>query len=139
MKDTKIPLDIVFINEEYEVIKVQEGKPNDETPITADGVSYVLEVNPNSGIKEGDTLDIEETEPVMKVLFQDGTEQYQLWGGERIVSRRETKILVKKAKKAEESQKDKDFKALGKYMFKVLKGQDERPAEYVESPDKKES
>jgi ribosomal protein S17 len=32
-------------------------------------VSYVLEVNPNSGIEEGDTLDIEETEPVMKVLF----------------------------------------------------------------------
>jgi hypothetical protein len=45
-----------------------------------------------------------------------------LVGGERIVSRRETKILIRKAKKAYDSQSDRDFKALGKYMFKVLKG-----------------
>jgi hypothetical protein len=29
-----------------------------------------------------------------------------LWGGERIVSRRETRILIDKAKKAEEVKKD---------------------------------
>jgi hypothetical protein len=45
-----------------------------------------------------------------------------LQGGERIVSRRETKILIKKAKKADKSKDDKDYKALGKYIFKVLKG-----------------
>jgi len=60
-----------------------------------------------------------------------------LQGGERIVSRRETKILIKKAKKAYEN-KDKDYdrycKALGKYMFKVLKKQDEREPEYVQVP-----
>jgi hypothetical protein len=69
-------------------------------------------------------LDLNEDDsgPVMKVLFQDGSEQYSLWGGERIVSRRETRILVKKAKKAEASQDDKDFKALGRYMFKCIKG-----------------
>jgi hypothetical protein len=44
----------------------------------------------------------------------------ELWGGERIVSRRETKVLIRKAKKAYDSQSDKDYKALGKYMFKVL-------------------
>ena len=30
---------------------------------------------------------------------------------------------------------NKDFKALGKYMFKVLKGQDGRDPEYVNAPD----
>lgn len=58
----------------------------------------------------------------------------ELWGGERIISRRETKILIKKAKKADLSKKDSDYKSLGKYIFKVIKGQDERPAEYVENP-----
>jgi hypothetical protein len=57
-----------------------------------------------------------------------------LKGGERIVSRKETKVLIKKALKAGASKEDKDYKALGKYIFKVLKGQNERPAEYVESP-----
>ena len=61
-----------------------------------------------------------------------------LEGGERIVSRRETVILIKKALKAAESKEDKDYKALGKYIFKVLKGQNERPAEYVDGPKGKD-
>jgi len=58
----------------------------------------------------------------MKVLSPDGTTQMNLEGGERIVSRRETVILIKKALKAAASKEDKDYKALGKYMFKVIKG-----------------
>lgn len=50
MKDVEIPLDIVFIDEDQEVIKVQEGIPNDETFIEAPNVAYVLEVNAGSGI-----------------------------------------------------------------------------------------
>ena len=65
-----------------------------------DYIAYVLEVNPGSGIEVGDSFDFEEDTPVMKVLFPDGSEQMALYGGERIVSRRETKILIKKAKKA---------------------------------------
>jgi hypothetical protein len=70
----------------------------------------------------------------MKVLAPDGSTQMELKGGERIVSRRETKILLKKAIKANLSQEDKDYKALGKYIFKVLKKQDEREPEYVNAP-----
>ena len=62
----------------------------------------------------------------------DGGVQMELEGGERIVSRRETKILVKKAKKAYNSELDSDYKSLGKYMFKVLNKQDKREPEYVE-------
>lgn len=134
MKDTLIPLDIIFINEEEEVVKVYRGEPNDESLVTVDNIAYVLEVNQGSGIEEGDELDIDgEDQPVMKVLNQDGSTQMDLWGGERIVSRRETKILIKKARKADLSKDDKDYKALGRYIFKVIRGQDNRPAEYVES------
>lgn len=137
MKDTLIPLDIVFIDDDEEVVYVGEGVPNTETQITVPDVAYVLEVNQGSGIKEGDELDFEEENeddaPVMKVLAQDGSTQMELWGNERIFSRKNTKILIKKAKKANASKDDKDYKALGRYMFKCIKGQDERPPEYVES------
>lgn len=137
MKGTLIPLDIIFINDDEEVVYVGEGVPNTETQITVQNTAYVLEVNRGSGIKEGDELDFEEEDddaPVMKVLAQDGSTQMDLWGGERIFSRKNTVVLIRKAKKANMSKDDKDYKALGRYMFKCIKGQDERPPEYVESP-----
>lgn len=140
MKDVDIPLDLVFINDDDEVVKIQEGIPNDKTLIEASDVAYVLEVNANSGIQVGDELDIEEDDkgPVMKVLAQDGSDQYELWGGERIFSRKNTKILIKKAKKANVTQEDKDYKSLGKYIFKCIKIQDTREPEYVQSAKKKD-
>lgn len=137
MKDTLIPLDIVFINDDEEVVYVGEGVPNTETQMTVQNVAYVLEVNSGSGIQEGDELDFEEEDendaPVMKVLAQDGSTQMDLWGGERIFSRKNTVVLIRKAKKANMSKDDKDYKALGRYMFKCIKGQDERPPEYVKT------
>lgn len=140
MKDTKIPLDIIFINEEQKVTKVYHGKPNDETLVSSPETAYVLEVNKDSGIKVGDEFDIDDnSDPVMKVLAPDGSTQMELWGGERIVSRRETRILVKKAKAAEAVKNSPQFenkcRSLGKYMFKVIKGQDTRKPEYVQSPN----
>lgn len=138
MKNTEIPLDIIFINEDQEVTKVYQGKPNDKTLVSSPETAYVLEVNQGSGIKVGDKLDFEDdSDPVMKVLAPDGSTQMELWGGERIVSRRETKILIKKAKAAEKAkdtpQFDNKCKSLGRYIFKVIKGQDTRPVEYVEN------
>ena len=143
MKDTEIPLDIVFINEDLQVTKVHTGQPEDETLISQPDTMYVLEVNADSGIKEGDILEFDEDDedaPVMWVLAQDQSKQMPLWGGERIISRRETKVIVSKAKKIEEVKKDQKLyeqkcKNLGKYIFKVFKGQDNRPAEYVKSPN----
>lgn len=138
MKDTLIPLDIIFINSNKEVVNVQEGIPNTETQLTAENIAYVLEVNSGSGIQKGDKLDfIEDNEddaPIMKVLAQDGSTQMDLWGGERIFSRKNTVVLIRKAKKANISKDDKDYKSLGRYIFKCIKGQDERPPEYVKSP-----
>lgn len=138
MDKTHIPLDIIFINEDQEVTKVYHGKPEDKTLVSSPKTAYVLEVNQGSGIKVGDELDFDDdSEPVMKVLAQDGSTQMDLWGGERIISRRETKILIKKAKAAESVKNTPKFDnkciSLGKYIFKVIKGQDTRPAEYVNS------
>lgn len=138
MNKTYISLDIIFINEEQEVTKVYHGKPEDKTLISSPKTAYVLEVNQGSGIKVGDELDFDEnSDPVMKVLAPDGSTQMELWGGERIISRRETKILIKKAKLAQSVKDTPKFDnkciSVGKYIFKVIKGQDTRPAEYVKS------
>ena len=143
MKDTLIPLDIIFIDEDQEVISIYQGKPEDETIVEEDNVKYVLEVNQNSGIEEGDELEFEDSEedasnskqPPMQVIAPDGSVQMELQGGERIFSRRSTKILIKKAKKAEVSKLDKDYKALGRYIFQELDRQDNRKPEYVQSKD----
>lgn len=139
MDSTEIPLDIVFINEDEEVISVFHGQPNDRTIAEEDNVKYVLEVNVGSGIKEGDEVDIEDDEEDsdearMMVLGPNGEVQMKLEGGERIISRRETKVLINKAKKAYSDNSDSSFKSLGKYIFKVLDGQDSRSPEYVEAP-----
>lgn len=142
MKNTFISLDIIFIDDDMEVVSVKQGQPMSEEPITEDDIQYVLEVNSNSGIEEGDQLVIEDSddkEYSMHVLFPDGSTQMNLKGGERIVSRRETKILIKKAKKAEASKTDGAYRALGRYIFKVLKRQDSREPEYVDSPKDKDN
>ena len=135
MKDTLIPLDIIFINEDQEVISVKQGKPEDNTLIEEENVLYVVELNSNSGVNAGDQLEfLDDDEYVMSVLKQDGTSQMELKGGERIVSRKETKVLIRKAKKALDSHSDNDYKSLGKYIFKVFKKQDSREPDYVKSP-----
>ena len=147
MKDTLIPLDMIAINGDDEVTMVYPTQPKDETLISFIGSKYILEVNQNSGIKVGDDFEIDESDDlgkyVMKVIGSDGGTQFLLQGGERIVSRKETRVLIKKAKKAE-SVKDNEeafnraCKSLGKYMFKVLYGQDHREAQYVQVPEKKD-
>lgn len=139
MHNVPFPLDLVFMDDEFKVLDVKRGNPEDDK---IEGVaSYVLEVNANSGIKKGDEADLDDEDThdyVMKVLDPQGKTQMNLEGGERIVSRRETLVLIKKTLKAYNSKEDKDYKALGKYMFKVLKGQNERKPEYVDAPKGKD-
>lgn len=147
MEGMKFPLDIIFINQDDEVFDIAYNVPvdteavisdKDALPNQDDYVKYVLEVNPNSGIQIGDELDIEDSEDnstiKMQVLAPDGSTQMLLEGGERICSRKNTRVLIKKAKKAYKSKLDKDYKALGRYIFKVLKEQDTREPEYVDAP-----
>lgn len=143
MKDCSLELDIIGINDDEEVNTVYSAIPNDETLIPFPNAKYILEVNKGSGIIEGDEFEIDDSDDlnkyVMKVLAPDGSTQMYLQGGERIVSRKETRTLIKKAKKAYANKGgdyDRYCKSLGKYMFKILKGQDSRDPEYVQVPDK---
>ena len=147
MKNTLIPLDMIAINDDDEVIMVYPARPKDETLIPFMSTKYILEVNQNSGIKIGDDFEIDDSDDldkyVMKVIGSDGGTQFLLQGGERIVSRKETRVLIRKAKKAElvkndEAAFNKICRSLGKYMFKVLYGQDHRDAQYVQVPEKKD-
>lgn len=133
MEDTKFPLDIIFINEDLEVVQVSKGFPMSKNPIYGSG-DYVLEVNSDSGIKVGDDINFiseKEVNKKMMVLDSDGNPQMILDGGERIMSIKNTKTLIKFAKKASATNKDSDYKALGKRIFKFLETQDNNPAEYV--------
>lgn len=146
MVKTYLPLDIIFIGEDNKVISVKEGKPESKDYISEDNVKYVLEVNRNSGVKEGDVLEFEDEEfdesshPELEVnklyvIGSDGKPQMTLEGGERIFSRISTKTMINKAKRAFVEKTDSAYKALGKYIFKEMKAQDNRPAQYVQKPD----
>lgn len=144
MKDTLIPLDQIAINEDDEVVLVYQAQPNDETLVPFMNAKYILEVNQGSGVVEGDDFDIDDSEDLnkytMKVLAPDGTTQMFLQGGERIFSRINTRTLIRKAKRAYEHKEDnfdRYCKALGKYMFKCIKTQDNREPEYVQVPGEK--
>lgn len=140
MNNVGMDLDLLFMDEDFKVISKKRGKANDPTPIKENGVMFVLEIAPNDSIKEGDEgdLDDDDSEYVMKMLAPDGSTQFQLKGGERIYSRKSTKSFIRKALKAEQTKEDKDYKALGRAIFKELKAQDNRKPEYVDSPKGKE-
>ena len=152
MKDTTIPLLICFVNESGKVISVHKGQPLSEDMITesSEFVAYVIEVGINEKIKPGDQTslgnieeieedeDEEDTHPELSVnrLYvygSDGSVQAELQGGERIFSRKSSAVIIRKAKKAYASKEDKDYKALGRYIFKEMDAQDNRPAEYVDN------
>ena len=145
MKDTLIPLDIIFVGEDNIVISVKQGQPESEDLVSENNVAYVIEVNQNSGIQSGDKVtfktgfnkeEFEETEEGssegnLEILGSDGQVQATLQGSERIFSIKNTKTLVSMAKRAYESQSDSDYKALGRKIFEYMKIQNERPEEYV--------
>ena len=153
MKDTTIPLLICFVNESGKVISVHQGEPISEEMITesSEFVAYVIEVGINEEIKPGDQTslgkqdinkeiedneDEEDTYPELNVnrLYvygSDGEIQAELQGGERIFSRKSSKVIISKAKRAYVSKEDKDYKALGRYIFKEMDAQDNREPEYV--------
>lgn len=135
MKDTQIPLDVIFIDENLEVQAVYQGEPGSEELMTENNINFVLELNVNSGVKVGDEVEFSPNKKVkedkMIVLDENGNPQMELEGGERIFSRPNTKTLIKLAKKAAATGKESDYKALGKRVFKFIKVQNESEPEYV--------
>ena len=139
MKDTEIPLDIIFVGEDDKVISCKEGVPNSEDMLTENNVYYVIELNKGSGVKSGDEVDVEDNGDFLNfppnsvfLLNDDGSIQFSLQGGERIFSRISSRVIVRKAKKAKKSKSETDYKDLGRYIFGEMTRQDNRDAQYVE-------
>ena len=141
MKDTLIPLDIIYINDDDEVIAIEQGTPGDETILEHPDVKYVLEVNKDSGVKIGDELEIEDEENResgiigMYVIGPKGEIQMEVDGKERIFSIEHTKTIIKLSKKAYKSKLDSDYIKLGKKIFKYIEKQDNQEDDFVEIKD----
>lgn len=147
MANCGIDLDIVFIDEEGEVLEVKPVKAYTEEPVTCRWpYMYVLEVNINSGISRGDELEQEseeysddEKEELSKnrmlVLDSNGDVQMKLHGKERIFSRISTRRMIKAALKAYKTDADVDYRRVGRIVLKELDAQDSRDAEYVQLPE----
>lgn len=131
MKDTVIPLDIIFLDEDMKVVYVANGEPNSEKIIEVDNISYVLEVNKGSGISIGDEMELYPNDKML-LLDADGKVQMELEGNERLFSREHTKKLIKYAKKAYLTKKDNDYKTLGEKLFDFLEIQENTEPEYVD-------
>lgn len=170
MKDTLIPLDIVFINNQGVVTAVTQGEPMSEEPLICitnedELIFYVLEVNAGSDIKEGDRFEISQDEvsalglvdenghPIeddfegvedvsdeeikMFILNSEGKPVHEIEAGVRLFSRIHTRELIRLAKHANKTKDDKDYKKVGKKLFKILDIQDNQAPEYVDSPENK--
>lgn len=152
MKNTLIPLDIIFINNQGIVAAVTQGEPLSEEQLACvadegELILYVLEVNANSGIKEGDRFEmsqededeeLSDEEIEMFLIGPDGQPVHRIEPGCRIFSRIHTKTMIKLAKKAYRSKSDTDYKKLGKKIFDMIHTQDTQEAEYVDAPEKKQ-
>ena len=139
MKDCDLTLSIIFLDEKKTVISNQKGLPNTEDFISEDNAKYVLEVNYTEDIQPGDKAvfnlgeEFEMDPEKLYILGEDGTPQGEVGSGSRIFSRKSTQVMIRKAKKADESKSDVDYKDLGRYVFEELDRQENRDPEYVEN------
>jgi len=140
MADMKYPLDIIFSNG-GKIGKIVTAQPGDEV-MAGIPSDLILEINAGEadGIKVGDVLEmIGEKKPdgtvemadgglapkgERFVLDENGKNQMNLLGNERIFSRKATRRIFELANK-------KEFKKLGKFLIDEVRRQDNRPAEYA--------
>lgn len=140
MDEMTIPIDIIFVNEENQVIRVVHAKPGDRDIYQK--AKTVLELHIDSDVEVGDTVFFDSTDDTnqMYILDEDGNIQMALEGGERIFSRKSTLQMIRLAKRAKKMKKNKvEYNKicvkLGKYIFKELDAQDNRNVETVNLPD----
>ncbi len=143
MENMSYPLDIIFsIN--GKVTKVVTAQAGAEPVVIKKSSDLIVEVNAGEakGIKPKDDIGfigtknedgtVEMAEGGIEVvggrqvLDEDGKNQMNLEGGERIFSRVSTKRMYELAKA-------KEYKKLGRYVIKEIWKQDERPVEYSDN------
>ncbi|MBC8442592.1 MAG: DUF192 domain-containing protein [Proteobacteria bacterium] len=134
MKDTLIPLDVVWINEDMEIVDIQTLQPHDlkgHSPVKP--ARYVLEVNANTFVGEvGDILDVNELDTVQSLdesfdnyLTEISKEsRRKMARAARRTSKKRAMVRARKKKKMKSSQdimKASRRAALGGFKKKLLK------------------
>lgn len=142
MHGTFIPLDIIGIDSEFQVTSIIHAQPIEEC-YEEFVAKYVLELpNPQDNVTLGDEVDFLDDEmedspsSKMLVLNEEGEVQMELDGGERIFSRKDTRVLVKLAARAYRTGGAPDYKKLGQKLFQCLDKQSTNETEYVTLKDK---
>ena len=142
MKDTDIPLKIIFVDDDDIVTRVYDGEPNSEELLEGKNASYVIELNQSEKIKKGNQVEILDDNDFadlpkneMLVLNEDGSVQFSIGGANRIFSRISSRVIIRKAKRAVKTNLESDYKSLGRYIFNELDRQDNREAQYVDLPE----
>lgn len=137
MDDVKFDLDIIFIDENKKIISIDNAKVGEiDDYFTEDNVKYVLEILPGNNFKSGDIVEFEDiisrNEKGLHVLNEDGTTQFVTDSNTQVFSRKDTKLLIKMAKDANEENSDLLFKKLGKKIFEIIDKVDNQESQYVE-------
>jgi len=143
MQEMLFPLDIIF-SLNGKVTKVVTAQPGSKDIIIKQPSDLIIEVNAGEaeGInskdeviflgKKNDDGTVEMAEGGLKivgnrqVLDENGKNQMNLKGGERIFSRIATRKMYELAKA-------KEYKKLGKFVITEVRKQDERPEEYAKN------
>lgn len=143
MQGMSFPIDIIFTLD-GKVTKIVTASPGDQDINIGKPSDLIIEVNAGetSDIKfkdevsfvgqknEDGTVEMADggiaVEGARQVLDEDGKNQMNLKGGERIFSRVATKRMFELAK-------NKELKKLGKYAITEIEKQDTRPEEYAKN------
>lgn len=136
-------ISILFCSND-EIVDIQCGKAGSQEPIvpnTSNNIDYVIELLPNDTLSIGDEIDLDPEEVSQEeieklyILGSDGQPQGIISSGSRIFSRIDSRNLIKKAKKANKTKSDSDYKKLGKLVFQIMHKHDVQEPEFVESPN----
>ena len=150
MQGMQFPIGVIHIGED-KVQNIVQAEPNQEDIIINQLSDLVLEINVDevNGIKlneeveligkkqEGGKIDFVsgEAEPnvgELHVLNDKGQVQSNVKGNERVFSRKDTKNLIGKAKRAVDSKDEAHYTALGRTFVRIIERQDTQKQEYVE-------
>lgn len=145
MEEMQFPIDLIYILED-EVVGLSSMKVGDIDKKIPKKVTAVIEVHKGAsdGIKVGDKIVGEIIQPVevkeggvktekgkLHVLDNDGKNQKDISGLERIVSRVHTVQLHTAAKKANKSKSEKDYRVVGRAMIRIVNKQNTQKQLYT--------
>lgn len=145
MKGMQFPIDLIYVLED-KVVGLGSMNVGDLDKKIPKKVTAVIELHKgaSSGIKVGDNVIGEVEQPTvikeggvkaeqgkLHVLDNDGKNQKDIAGRERIISRVHTNQLYNAAKKANKTKKDRDYRTVGRAVIRIVNKQNTQKQLYT--------